>query len=101
MSATTKTPYAEIHPIAARLLDALRPYCHRIEIAGSLRRKRDMIGDIEIVAIPRRPRNLLGEELPNAPTALDQFLTEREVEFMRNGPRYKQFTAAVPGRWMV
>lgn len=38
--------------IADRLLNALSPYCERIEIAGSIRRRKPDVNDIEIVAIP-------------------------------------------------
>jgi DNA polymerase (family 10) len=31
----------------------LRPHCHRAELAGSVRRGKDLIGDIEVVAIPK------------------------------------------------
>lgn len=44
--------YDEIYPIACRVLDQLRPYSYRIEIAGSIRRKCRECGDIEIVWIP-------------------------------------------------
>lgn len=52
MSKSIKRPYEQVKPIAHTLLSRFSPYCERIEIAGSLRRKRPMIGDIEIVAIP-------------------------------------------------
>lgn len=39
-------------PIAQRVRDALAPFCTRIEIAGSIRRRKPEVGDIEIVAIP-------------------------------------------------
>jgi DNA polymerase/3'-5' exonuclease PolX len=61
MSAAVKFPYPVVLPIAGRIVEALRPYCERIEIAGSLRREKPMVGDIEIVAIPRRPVDLFGE----------------------------------------
>ncbi|MEI6296485.1 MAG: hypothetical protein WCO84_02445 [bacterium] len=46
-------PYEEAHEIALRVLDLLRPHCIRAEIAGSIRRKKPLVGDIEIVAIPK------------------------------------------------
>jgi DNA polymerase/3'-5' exonuclease PolX len=45
-------PYAEAYAIALKVLEELRPHCSRIEIAGSLRRKKPEVGDIEIVAVP-------------------------------------------------
>lgn len=90
MSTTTKTPYRVIHPIAQRLADALAPYCERIELAGSLRRRKDMIGDIEVVAIPRLQKNIFGEPIPFLTTLLDDFLAGK-VALAKSGPRYKQF----------
>lgn len=46
-------PYAEAYAIALDVLEQLRPHCIRAEIAGSIRRKKAMVGDIEIVAIPK------------------------------------------------
>ncbi|MDO8513940.1 MAG: hypothetical protein Q7S50_00125 [bacterium] len=52
-SADKKFPYAEALEIASAVLEQLRSHCIRIEIAGSIRRKKPMVGDIEIVAIPK------------------------------------------------
>ncbi len=50
----------------------LVPYCDRIEIAGSIRRRKEDVGDIEIVAIPKRVEvGLFGDD------------TEREPGFAR------------------
>lgn len=38
---------------ADEFVELIGPYCERIEIAGSIRRQREDVGDIEIVAIPR------------------------------------------------
>ncbi len=35
------------------LIEGLAPYCHRLEVAGSVRRRRPCVGDLELVAIPR------------------------------------------------
>lgn len=39
--------------IAEKTLAQLSPYCERIELAGSIRRKKSEVKDIEIVLIPR------------------------------------------------
>ena len=39
--------------IADKIKAELTPHCERIEIAGSIRRKKPEVGDIEIVAIPK------------------------------------------------
>ena len=67
----TKRPYSQVLPIAESLVEKLRPACERIEIAGSLRREKAMVGDIEIVAVPRLERDLLGE--PQTPDGTPRF----------------------------
>jgi DNA polymerase/3'-5' exonuclease PolX len=42
----------EAKKIAKKYLNLLKPYCWRIEIAGSIRREKSEVKDIEIVAIP-------------------------------------------------
>lgn len=39
--------------LAESAMDLLAPHCERIEIAGSIRRRRPEVEDIEIVAIPK------------------------------------------------
>lgn len=39
--------------IAERIKENLKPYCNKIEIAGSIRREKSDVKDIEIVCIPR------------------------------------------------
>lgn len=62
--------WAEAHAVATELVGLLADACERIEIAGSLRRRRDEVHDLEIVAIPRveeRPgEDLWGEAMPTA-----------------------------------
>jgi DNA polymerase/3'-5' exonuclease PolX len=41
--------------IASQVKDHLAPACERIEIAGSIRRRRPFVNDIDIVAIPSTP----------------------------------------------
>lgn len=91
MSAETRTPLDEIWPVAARIAEAIRPCCLAVEIAGSIRRRQEFIGDIEIVAIPIRPKTLFGEEILDQPSLLDDFLNERGVQFTKRGPKYQQF----------
>jgi DNA polymerase/3'-5' exonuclease PolX len=60
--------YFEAFQVAEKYKLKLAPYCNRIEIAGSIRRKRKEVGDIEIVCI--RKEKLLFE--PGIETILDQ-----------------------------
>jgi DNA polymerase/3'-5' exonuclease PolX len=52
VSANAARPYEEAKTIADRLVEYLRLDCKRIEIVGSLRRKRPVVHDIELLAIP-------------------------------------------------
>jgi DNA polymerase/3'-5' exonuclease PolX len=51
--------YADALRLATRIQDLLAPHCERIEIAGSVRRQRADVKDIEIVAIPKPFETLL------------------------------------------
>lgn len=53
MSAGTLYPYSVAHNVATQLIGELASSCERIEIAGSLRRKRSQVHDIDIVAIAK------------------------------------------------
>lgn len=44
--------------IAQEVVALLEPYCHKIEVAGSIRRKKPEPRDIDIVALPSDPWNL-------------------------------------------
>lgn len=97
MSQTPKRPYATMMPIAEQIVHRLDVACARIEIAGSLRRKRPLIGDIEIVAIPRFRQQTLFD-LPGQASLLDELLDawQKRVgpEHFRwgpNGPKLKKF----------
>lgn len=57
--------YDEIYPIACRVVEMLRPYSDRIEIAGSIRRKCQACGDIEIVWMPSKHGQWSAYELIN------------------------------------
>jgi DNA polymerase/3'-5' exonuclease PolX len=56
--------HAEALSLAEEALNALAPHCERIEIAGSVRRMKPDVKDIEICAIPRMvPAGLFGDTL--------------------------------------
>ena len=54
MSTTTnRLPLAQAEAIAVGVMEQLDPHCEVISLAGSIRRQRPTIGDIEIVCVPR------------------------------------------------
>ena len=80
-------------PIARMLVEAMAPGCERIEIAGSIRRQQDLVGDIEIVAIPEMLKGLFGQPVVSL---LDSYLgnliqTGVLGKPKKNGKKYKQF----------
>jgi DNA polymerase/3'-5' exonuclease PolX len=48
-----KFPLIEAKKIAEDILEQLKPHCERIEIAGSIRRNKSDIGDVDLVMIPK------------------------------------------------
>jgi DNA polymerase/3'-5' exonuclease PolX len=66
--------------IATRYVELLRPYCSRIEVAGSVRRKKPEVHDIELVAIPTDAVNM-------------QFKLEWESgsRRLKGGSKYQQY----------
>lgn len=105
MSAGKKQPYAAALPVAERLVDALWPHCERIEIAGSLRRQRAFVGDIELVALQRvtetREFNLFGEETAVSRTyQLHEFLTGK-VELTKGAQPDAKYKSFMYGRFKV
>jgi DNA polymerase/3'-5' exonuclease PolX len=69
VSDKTKFPLAAARKLAEETRDYLREFCTRVEIAGSVRREKAMVGDIELVYVPRfsleqDPRELLPWQEP-------------------------------------
>jgi DNA polymerase/3'-5' exonuclease PolX len=57
----TQRPLPEAERVAAAIVADLAPFCARIQVAGSVRRRKEVVGDIELVAIPRyTPSGLFG-----------------------------------------
>ncbi|HAM53933.1 MAG TPA: hypothetical protein DCQ64_00400 [Candidatus Rokubacteria bacterium] len=54
MAVKQRIPLARAETLAAEVVGLLSPACTRLEIAGSIRRRKPHIGDIEIVAVPKR-----------------------------------------------
>jgi DNA polymerase/3'-5' exonuclease PolX len=72
--------------VANELEPLLVPFCERIAVAGSVRRGKAMVGDLEILFISRmeqrpNPDSLFGEavEVPLALEALDRLVSQRII----------------------
>lgn len=99
--------------IAEEFIEMLSPRCECIEIAGSIRRRKPEVKDIELVAIPkvREERDLFGELLDTI-SELDEFDWSSYGEIIKNGSKYKQirtfplinldlFIVLPPAQWGV
>lgn len=53
MNPKTKFPRRDAIAVARELVAAIAPVCERILVAGSLRRRKSEVGDVEIVFIPK------------------------------------------------
>lgn len=56
MANEQKYPFIKAHKAAEYIASLLRPHCHRLHIAGSIRRIRPEVKDIEIVCQPKMQR---------------------------------------------
>jgi DNA polymerase/3'-5' exonuclease PolX len=64
-----KFPATSALEVAQAIITELAPACERIEIAGSLRRRKSFVGDIEILYVPKTTPlyDLLGETMHDVP----------------------------------
>ena len=106
MSQGQRLEFGEVNRIAERLMVELSPYCQRVWVAGSLRREKSKVGDIELVIKPDICKDMMG------------FDVSREIplpsrgKVIKNGSRYKQialpdginldlFIVLPPAQWGV
>ena len=84
MSAGTRIPLAEAQALAADLVAKLSPACLRIEPAGSIRRRRPDVGDIELVALSRFRTDKVPSLFEDVERRVD-LLSERIDELLGEG----------------
>lgn len=96
MSEGKKVPYSEAKEIADELVKLLGSHFKRLEIAGSLRRKKDFIGDIELVGIPQLAlvENLLGVDEVSPIGAITDLMRTVGYETEKSGEKYIQFASS-------
>lgn len=89
--------HAKALSIARDLMYTLEPYCERIAIAGSVRRNKPEVKDIELVAIPKLVPEQIGMftglDFPDEPARMKSALDDGVIglgRFIKNGERYKQ-----------
>lgn len=98
--------YAKALAIASEIVEWLEPECERVAIAGSVRRRRVDVHDIEICVALKPVKDLFGN---NAMVDIDMGSLGA---MLKNGPRYKQvalhsginldlFIVQEPAQWGV
>ena len=75
-------PLAFAEVAAALALGYMRAACERVEVAGSIRRGRQDVGDVELLCIPRA---LQSHDLLGQPVSSTCLLTERCRELVATG----------------
>jgi DNA polymerase/3'-5' exonuclease PolX len=91
-----KLPYPIALALAETVVIDLAPACDRIGIAGSIRRKKSEIGDIEIVCIPaiETGADLFGQPttVRSAPDSrLEEIAASRGWRRIKGGDLYRQY----------
>jgi len=80
--------------VAGKYIDLLKPFCDRIQVAGSVRRKRPRVGDIEIVCIPKTvvtKDGMFHEQTVRAP-GFAKALSDANVNLLKGDPRTGKYT---------
>ena len=91
-------PLAKAEAVAQAIVEQLAPGCDRIEIAGSIRRCKPTIGDIEIVAIPTPRLNLLGDPEGHwLSPILANLCHDGRMRLIKGGDRYRQYALTASG----
>lgn len=83
MSTGPKIKLEEARGSANRIVDLLSESCEQIYIAGSIRRQKPEVGDIELVAIPRHQMSAQMDMFGVG--NLDNLLHERTEELLKDG----------------
>lgn len=88
MGGNSKHSYSSALAVAKTLTELLLPMSQEIAIVGSLRRKRTLIGDVELLIIPKWSTNLMDEPDKTVPTALDVYIQNR-YKLIKGGGVFK------------
>lgn len=83
LAAAERRPYEQMRGAAGRLYEVLNPLAKRLEIAGSIRRKRPDIKDVEIVALVKDGQ-------------LVDTLRMCAIQILKTGPKYTQVIVRDP-----
>lgn len=84
--------YGQAVTLADKIIGEINATCERVEVAGSIRRKKVIVGDIEIVCIPKYSLDLLGQPYESLlDVKLDSLVAQGRLNFEVGGERYKKY----------
>ena len=88
-------PLEKAHDLALQFCLIVAPYCERIVVAGSIRREKAIIGDIEVVAIPKRhvakQYTLFGDSVDLTTFPIEEWWkSDSRVKELNDGHKYKK-----------
>lgn len=89
--------YTQALNLALEAKAALAPFCERIEIAGSIRREKPEVGDIELVAIPKKESHQLDLLTTHMVPVAGFIDTVNRWEKVKGGPTGKYTQRILPG----
>lgn len=105
---------SEAKMVAGVIENILEPYCNRLAVAGSIRRGKEDVGDIEIVAIPKMNSSydLWGEKVGEHSLLNHSSIYETFGNILKSGKRFVQvettwninldlFVVLPPAQWGV
>lgn len=92
-----RVPFDRAAGLALEIKTSLSPGCKRIEVAGSLRRRKPHVGDLELVAIPSPHGDLFHQAAPDQD--LDALLSRLISDGVLHephlcGPKYRKYESA-------
>jgi DNA polymerase/3'-5' exonuclease PolX len=92
--------YDQVLPAALGLMAALAGACERVELAGSVRRGKAEVKDLELITLPRPGRDMFEApcwEVTMLDEALARLVREDVLAMAdKAGPRYKTFWLRLP-----
>lgn len=91
MSSAREIPAAIARTIAHKIVAELKPACERIEVAGSLRRGKPTVHDIDVVLVPKV------ESTPLLETLLSDLIKRGSLTPIRGKDKIKSFIATKTG----
>lgn len=86
-----RVPLETARRLADEVVEVLLPGCERIEVAGSVRRKKAMVSDIDLVCVAREAQTLFqAGSLVSLPGIIALAVDQRGWKLLKNGPHQKK-----------